>query len=241
MVVAITVCEAKNTVVSGADRASLLQDDVSAAPLGVLCNNQTLECIMNRPDYKLGDVFTEFESEGRWDVIWKDPVAGFSYGRFQLTQENMADCWADVCSELGLCNTPKVGTSAFNGLWKNDYSQRPEVQDAVTEWVVEKLYRPIFDFCEREMGVVLADRQIVKEVAASMANAYGPDWAARKLRVLFPEGLAGVSDKDFVSTVYNHRKANAPRDYKSQPVKIQQSLAKRYATELVALEEYFSI
>lgn len=239
--VTITVCEAKNTVVSGADRASLLQDDVLAAPFGVLCNEQSLECLMNKPDYRLGDVFTEFESEGRWDVIWKDPVAGFSYGRFQLTQENMADCWSDVCDVLELKNTPRVGTTAFNNLWKNDYSKRPEVQNAVTDWVVEKLYRPIFDFCESEMGVNLDDRQVVKEVAASMANAYGPAWAAKKLRALFPQGLADVDDKSFVTKVYEHRQANAPRDYRSQPVKIQQSLARRYATELVALEEYFSI
>lgn len=208
-----------------------------------------------KADYKVGQLTTQFESNGRIDAIndykgkASGDLGGASYGKYQLASYMGADgpksSRANNSPVKRFIDGSKYkqnfaglvpGTPAFDAKWKEVAARDPKgFEDAQRQFIVDNNYTPTLNSLRKD-GIDLTNRgPAVQEMVFSTSTQYGSGRVIK--RALAGKDIASMTDAEIVAAVQDDKIKNVDRDFKSSSQNIRNGVKKRAEREKSRLVE----
>lgn len=181
---------------------------------------------------QLGALSAKYESNGSAGTIarTKGDIGGASYGTYQLTTSSgHAQKFAN--SYGGALKGKKPGTAAFDAAWKAEAQKNPKAfASAQHKYIENNHYKPAANNIKKQTGFDVSKYpKAVQDAVWSIGVQHGAGGAASIFRNAGVKN--GMSAEQVLKSVYNER-MKTHIYFKSSPKNIQNSVKKRFQSEL---------
>lgn len=196
----------------------LSQGDFNSAPSTALNGSQ-----------ELGQLSSQFESNGDPAIIGWDQVGGTSYGTYQMIPTNAQKFVTQDPFLSSFFAGQQAGTEQFNQTWKTVATKHPEqFERAQHDYIAKTHYDPQIAYLKQNGVDVSKFSPTLQDVIWSTAVQHGPQTDV----VLKAMKRAGknASEQDIINAIYDERWSNGAR-FVSSTDEVKNGVKKRFDAE----------